>query len=207
MAPPAHPARLVCCPASPRCSRLPLLDRAATPRTAGSRGDGYGVRQRRCAPCCRIPRAERSCGPAQNNSPALRSGSNRFCEPETYAPLDMRPGARSSGAGPQDRPPRAPGLYSRRGPAVRGVAVRCRRACSGAPLLWLQSCAWAGCGASQAQAPAAGDTATQPGLRKRAQRACRAGRTSHARETCLNGAQRSELSRAGSRGRPAQGIR
>src|SRR5688572_31629135 len=44
-------------------------------------------------------------------------------EHETYASLDLRLAARSNDAGPQDRPPRAPGLYSRRGPAAHGVAV------------------------------------------------------------------------------------
>jgi hypothetical protein len=37
------------------------------------------------------------------------------------------------------------------------------RSTGGVPTLYLQSCAWAGCGANQAQALAAGDPATQHG--------------------------------------------
>jgi hypothetical protein len=78
----------------------------------------------------------------------------------TYAPLDTRLRRSRSDAGPQDRPPRAPGLDSRCGPAVHGVAETWWRTTGGVPTVPLRSCAWAGCGASQAQALAAGESAT-----------------------------------------------
>ena len=43
------------------------------------------------------------------------------------------------------------------------LQVTCGHATGGAPRRWLQSCAWAGCGANEAQAPAAGEAATQRG--------------------------------------------
>ena len=127
----------------------------------------------------RIPRAERSCGPRKTTRLHCVTAQTGFASHETYAPLALRLAAHASGAGPQDRPPRAPGLYSRRGPAARGVASDQGRAAGGAPRWCLQSCAWAGCGANEAQAPAAGEAATQRGLRERAKRADRAGRTFH----------------------------
>ncbi len=87
------------------------------------------------------------------------------------------------------------------------LQVRCRRASGGAPLPLLQSCARAGCGASQAQAPAAGDTATQPGLRKRAQSASSRAYVSGSQNLFEPEQSEGELFCAGSRGRPAQGIR
>src|SRR5512132_2726496 len=50
---------------------------------------------------------------------------------------------------------------------------------------WLQSCAWAGCGANEAQAPAAGEFATQHGL-KSAHARVHTVRTFLARESCLS---------------------
>jgi hypothetical protein len=131
-----------------------LCHLAGTPRTAGSRGDGYAVRHS-AARCYRIPHAGRSCSPG---SVAVHWN---LC-------------------GPQDHPPRAPVLYSPRDPTVRGVCgevtaavvhhgpadALCRRLLRTAA--WcttalLQSCAWAGCRASKAQAPAVGDPATHDG--------------------------------------------
>jgi hypothetical protein len=85
--------------------------------------------------------------------------------------------------GPQDRPPRAPVLYSPRDPTVRGVcsgvtaavmhhgpadALRPRglRTAAWCTTALLQSCAWAGCEASKAQAPAVGDPATHDGCNR-----------------------------------------
>src|SRR5512133_2910968 len=53
---------------------------------------------------------------------ALRSVQTAFASQITYAPPALRLPAHASAAGPQDRPPRAPVLHSRRVPAARGVA-------------------------------------------------------------------------------------
>src|SRR5512133_1332909 len=66
---------------------------------------------------------------------ALRSVQTAFASQITYAPPALRLPAHASAAGPQDRPPRAPVLHSRRDPAARGVAVTCRHATCGSPPL------------------------------------------------------------------------
>ena len=101
----------------------------------------------------------------RHNSPPLCSGSDKCREHETYASLDMRlAGALVATLGRKT-------VHRGRLGFIRAAARPCTalqapkwHATGGVPTVYLQSCAWAGCGANKAQALAAGDPATQHGL-------------------------------------------
>ena len=124
--------------------------------------------------------------PARINSPALRSGSNRIREHETYARLDTHASRALVAA-------LGRGLTRhRRLGFIRAAARPCAalqappwRSTGGGPPLHLQRRARPGRGANEAQAPAVDGLAAQRRLRAPTG-AKRAVRTFHARKTCLS---------------------
>ena len=169
------------------------------------------------ASSCRSPRAERSGGPAQNNSLRLAAFKQvlRVRNVASQATLGRKTVDRGrlcfilAASRPctalRGRPSGATGQARCWGEAVeaavmRGVAAghEASGPTRGSPPMMMRSCAWAGCGANKAQALAAGDPATQHGF-SRATVSC-------SRKLFDRSVAQGVFSR-GSRGLPAQGIR
>ena len=145
--------------------------------------------------------------PPQNNSAALRSASNTFCESDTYASPDARCARSRAMLGHKTVHRGRLGFIRAATRPCAALQVRWLRATGGVPTGLCKAARGQAAARNKAQAPAVGEIATPASLRERAKRAYRAMRTCSDSQIVFE-AERSaaELICAGSRARPAQGI-